>query len=468
MHTRLLLCLAVLSLAACTPAAPPPEANTGVSSSIVTPASSDSSAKQNAPVPGQLPLEFMPLDTITQAPTYMPSKPFACQPTYFKPQEYPETESFIIDLAGKQVRVLRTVREESDMPYAFIEYQFSTDECHSRALQVVKNGQTYALYTHIQDEQMGSPGWNVGPQQKYLMIHNRHLEQGKWIEEARRIELETKQATLFTLDDCFTYGYPLADGSIISNYMKPIEHSPTVFCSVDPNGVPLVKVHPVGKEGMSLANPFVDTEHHLFVATDINNCVTGSCDGEDNTLIVVNLLNPREWVLLHMKMPDDPTACLFNGEDNPEFSFSMFSFQNPDVRFRYKRYKDGCVTAAEGGTWEWSNWVQTGPVRTDYVARPDWYEAQVVQTGGLESQNVTKSAWVQTDALFDDAMTESLVSVEFNSPGHIMWTRCAEGYILKGCKSSTSKRAGQSGDPDCGIILSDMDKNIVTIACSLR
>lgn len=98
-------------------------------------------------------------------------------------------------------------------------------------------------------------------------------------------------------------------------------------------------------------------------------------------------------------------------------------------------------------------------------ALPNFYEASVTQIGGEGSHVVSKSAWISTENItFSSNEADTFVLTRFNTPEDVMWTNCAEGYVLSDCKSDTNDVMPDHA-PGCGILLTDQIKNIVQISC---
>lgn len=298
-----------------------------------TPEVSTSNASINQVNP--LPIKFYPVDAIQNAPMEKPAEPSPCQPTYFQLADIPawakDYKSFRWDIKSKNVLVSVWTPEELESnpltPFSLREFEFSADDCRSKALAIYKDGKFYALYTHIDE-------YSINPVRKEMLLHSTVLENGAWKERRRRIDLETKNVRVLPLDDCFS-GFLQHDGSIYFSGMKPEENAPTVSCQINPEGSVLFKMHPVGVGGTSLFVMPADTARKLLLAIDINSAITKAFS-DANALLVFDLTDPERFAV--MKMPRSITTYIYG--KTIMFDVSRFSFEDPQILMQYRESEE--------------------------------------------------------------------------------------------------------------------------------
>lgn len=304
----------------------------------------------------ELPLKFLDVSVAMAQPTERVTEPFPCQPDYFTPGDFPELtgervketgspQSVVKTIKGKRVEVRLFVEDQilgvAMPPFEVWEYTFTevTDPyasgCISHAIQIRKDGKHHALYSHIQHDGAAGADWMINPTMRQLMVHNRRADGTRWIEQTRMIDMETKDETVFPLDECYILPYLRPDGSLVGGFADYTDFGESGFCSMNPDGTLIAKLHPVGVGGSTFPRPYVDANKKLFAFTDFDGHISGHMQGS-MPIVVVNIESPKQWAVLRFELPDG--VC-----DPFEYDLSNFTFDNPKLRVRWTEDPQPCM-----------------------------------------------------------------------------------------------------------------------------
>lgn len=303
----------------------------------------------------RLPLRFFDVQEAMAQPTERQTEPFPCQPAFFVPsKDLPSLtqDGQLRTSFGKViVDVSRTTLHEyfgkSIAPYTIIEYSIRDPygDCKTGALEILNDGKHVALYTHVYQNEWGNNEWNINPVSKKLVMHSRRVQDSRWVEQSRLIDLPTKETRALPLDPCYINARVLDDGTMLGGFGDVSRDNAAVYCPMGANGVLLAKMSPEGVGGASLSLYYFDAERKLIAFADLGSQLTRFFPADSHAFVVVNMDDPSEWVVL--PFPWQQTC----GEE--EFDFSDFSFTEPHLRYRYPLYNVPCVEK----TGRMSEWV---------------------------------------------------------------------------------------------------------------
>lgn len=244
---------------------------------------------------------------------------------------------------------IRDLYDDSLAPYEIIEYRLKDPfgDCRTAAIQVQKEGKQFALYTHIYENMEGYPEWRINPVSEQLIVHSRRIQDGKWVEQVRRIDLKTKEAQVFPLDPCYIGAYAQNDGGLAGGYGDMSQEGASVYCYMTATGALLAKVNAVGVGGSTLLFDGFNAEQRLFYFADISSNVT-KLNLQSSVFVVQNADDPQQWAVFPVMLPT--TIC-----DDAEVDLSSFSFERPVLRYRMPLYEtvnhESCARKTGMGDW---------------------------------------------------------------------------------------------------------------------
>lgn len=302
-----------------------------------------------------LPLVFWDVQETMDMPTTRETEPFPCQPAYFIPsKDLPAPNDAIVQRVTFGNTVVEVSRYQVPVtpPYSIMEYSLRDPygDCRTGAIEILKDGKFYALYTHMYQNEEGSNEWTFNSVTHELIIHNRHLLNSRWVEQVRRINLDTKESLPLPLDPCFIHAFIVDDGSIVSTFQDFTKDGAVVYCGITSKNQLFAKVHAEGVGGSSVIMPGFHEEKRLFYFVDPNSQVSGIMP-DQHLFIVVSIDEPHTWAAFQF-----PSTVVFCGGE--EVDLSDFTFKKPHVRYRYPLYDPPCLH----NTGQMSNWVSL-PVR---------------------------------------------------------------------------------------------------------
>lgn len=366
--------------------------------------------KQNKPQPTSLTVQPSPTTTTPHSQVFpvkvyglqidnsvveVKGSPAPCQPEFFDPKvnkfvkvkqsgtpsELYKIQGFQDDIDSGVMMIDGWYKEGEDKvvlpsPFNVTIYNFGCASSFSSVIDLTKNGNRQALYTHVLHYSFSKDG-------KRLFLVNNINNQGTWVLHKRIIDIETKETSEIPNIKCVSELDGFWQGDRLITYTEDREEAEyqTDICVWDKSAKLISKIGATTAWGAASRDFLAEkigilpTEPDIFYAytsKDENTCSLFLANIVNNTTKSIDILDKRSY-------PQN----YYCASPDVEFDFSGLFFDRGILKYRIEKDRQSSGQAI------WGDW-RTTTITNNNVTNADTKAIQMVQAI-TEVQNIEKS-----------------------------------------------------------------------------